>query len=177
MSINRINEAVAHQPLRDLLRGLVTYNPTSKGCVSAQNSLIDPALSTAGSVVVNGKFSATIAASSSFFALTDTIVPIGGACTFVLCANAAGSGIGYPATVLTSAQVSAAGATAATAQAAADLQTVSIPDTMCPVGLYTVVAGSAAIVAGSTTFSVTTSAGGSHLFTDIAQLQSISANP
>lgn len=172
-NVTKINDAVVHQPLRDLLRGLTTFNLTPKGCVSAQNSLIDPALSTAGSFVVNGKF-ATVSASSSFFALEDTVIPIGGACTFVLCVNAAGSGIGYASDVLTSAQVSTAGAIAST-QASVVLP--DVPDTMCPVGIYTVVAGSVSHVAGSSTFSLVDSAGGSHLFTDIARLQTISANP
>lgn len=175
MSVNKINEAVVHQPLRDLLRGLVTYNPASKGVGSAQNSLVDPALVTAGSLVINGVHIATVAASSSFFALADTIIPAGGAATFVCCINAAGSGIGYASGVLTSAQVSTAGGTAANAQASAVLP--AIPDTMCPVALYTTVAGSVSHVAGSSTFSTVTSAGGSHLFTQIAQLQTISANP
>lgn len=176
-SVTKINDAVQHQPLRDLLRGLTTFNLTPKGCVSAQNSLIDPALSTAGSYVVKGKF-ATVAASSSFFTLEDTQVPAYGALTYVLAVNAAGTGVGYAADVLTSAQLSTAEiTTAAGAQAEADLTTIDIPDTMCPVGLYTVVAGSVSHVSGSSSFSTVTSAGGSHLFTDIARLQTIDANP
>lgn len=171
--VTKINDAVVHQPLRDLLRGLVTHNMTPKGCVSAQNSLIDPALSTAGSFVIDGKF-ATVAASSSFFALEDTQIPAGGGCTFVLCVNAAGSGIGYASDVLTSEQVSVAGAIASV-QASTTLP--DIPDTMCPVGLYTVVAGSVSHVSGSSSFSLVDSAGGSHLFTQIERLQTISANP
>lgn len=170
-NVTKIDEAVAHQPLQDFLRGVVTHNLGNKTVYSAQNSLIDPSMSTAGDYCINGT-AYTRAASSSLFALEDVTIPAGGGAAFVLCLNAAGSGIGYKSNVLTSAQVSTAGAGCANALAAVTLP--DIPDTMCPVGIYTVVAGSVSHVAGSSTFSTVDSAGGSHLYTQKLHMMTIS---
>jgi len=165
---NLTDAALGFQALIDVLRSAsMNYNMAAKGCVSGQNSLVDPALSTAGSFVVGGVF-ATAAASSSAFALEDTLVPAYNAVNFVLCLNAAGSGIGYATNVMTSAQVSAAGGTPAAVLAASAITWPTIPITMTPVGIYTVIAGAVSHVSGSSSFSLVTSAGGSHLFTDIA---------
>ena len=169
-TVRKINDAVQHQPLRDFLAGAVTLNLANKNCGSAQNSLINPSMSTAGDFAIEGKIY-TRAASSSVFALEDTTVPIGGGMTFVLCLNSAGSGIGYASDVLTSEQVSTAGAIASV-QASNILP--DIPATMCPVGLYTVVAGSVSHVSGSSSFSLVDSAGGSHLFTQLMNMNTTS---
>jgi hypothetical protein len=171
-NVIRINNAVAHQPLRDFLRGAVTMNLASKGVVSGQNSLITPALSTAGNFAVNGVI-VNATASSSMFPITHTTIPIGAGAAFVCCLNAAGSGIAYPTNVLTSAQVSSAGGGCANILASADLEMPDIPDTMCPVAIYTVAAGTVSHVAGSSSFSLVDSAGGSHLFTQILNMNKI----
>jgi hypothetical protein len=172
--VNKINDAVQHQPLRDFLRGGVTQNLGNKNVYSAQNSLIHPSMSTAGDFAVNGVV-ATRAASSTMFTITPTVtIPIGAGAAFVCCLNAAGSGIAYPTNVLTSAQVSSAGGGCANILASDDLVMPAIPDTMCPVGIYTVAAGSVSHVAGSSSFSLVDSAAGSHLFTQRLNLKSIS---
>ena len=176
MTIRKVDEAFGFQAQQDILKAVHTWNPASKGVGSAQNSLVDPALVTAGSAVINGAHVATIAASSSFFALEDTQVPAYGGVNFVLCVNAAGSGIGYATNVMTSAEISTAVAdpeqSASTVPATVlDANAIvwpTIPVTMCPVGIYTVIAGAVSHVSGSSAFSAVDSAGGSHLFTQLA---------
>lgn len=175
--MRKTDEAFNFQAEQDVLKATHTFNMSGKGCVSAQNSLVDPALSTAGSFVVNGEF-ATVAASSSFFTLEDTLVPAYGAVNFVLAVNAAGTGVGYATNVMDSEQVSAAVSDPAQSAATVPLTVrdadaivwPAIPATMCPVGIYTVVAGAVSHVSGSSSFSLVDSAAGSHLFTDIATL-------
>jgi hypothetical protein len=172
--VHNIKDAVKHQPLQDLLRGLVTLNMADKGVWSAQNSLLCPSVSLATQYAVNGVI-VTNAASSSAFPISDTpTVPVGGGMVAVCCFNAAGSGIAYPGTVLTSAQVSTAGGGCANILAFAQGSNAtgsslmpSIPDTMCPVALYTVAVGTVAHVAGSHAFSQAVAAGGSVAFTNI----------
>jgi hypothetical protein len=169
--VHKITEAVVHQPLRDLLRGLVTMNLATKGVWSAQNSLLCPSVSLAGDYAVNGVL-VTNAASSSAFPIHGTpTVPIGGGLAAVCCFNAAGSGIAYPTNVLTSAQVSAGGTGCANILANANLVMPEIPDTMCPVAIYTVAVGTVAHVAGSHAFSQAVSAGGSVAITQIMTLK------
>jgi hypothetical protein len=169
MGTNRlITEASGFQAMQDVLRALTTYNPTTKGVGSAQNSLIDPALATTGAIVINGAHVASVAASSSFFTLTDTQIPIGGGCNFVLTMDAAGSGFGHPTNVLTSAEVSTLGAIASMPIDDTYTEWPTIPTNECPVGIYTVIAGTVSHVSGSSSFSLVTSAGGSHLFTQLA---------
>lgn len=172
--VHKITDAVVHQPLRDVLRGLVTRNLANKNVWSAQNSLIVPSISTAGEYAVNGVIVTNAASSSAFpFSATKT-VPVGGGLVAVCCLNAAGSGIAYPSNVLTSAQVSTAGAGCANVLASDDLVLPDIPDTMCPVAVYTVAVGAgAAHVAGSHAFSQAISAGGSVAITNIMTLQQI----
>lgn len=163
--VNKVSNAEMHQAMRDVLHGLTNINLSNKNVYSAQNSLVDPSMSTAGDFGVNGVV-ATKAATSSLFAITpDTTIPIGAGAAFVCCLNAAGSGIAYPTNVLTSAQVSTAGGGCANILASADLVMPTIPATMTPVGIYTVAAGTVSHVAGSSSFSLVDSAAGSHLFT------------
>ncbi len=169
----KTSQASEHKKLQDVLKATVTTNLGNKNCYSGQNSLIDPSLSTAGDFAVNGVV-ATRAASSSIFALEDTTIPINGAANFVLCLNAAGSGIGYATNVMTSAEVSTAGGTPATVRDATSVSWPDIPDTMCPVGIYTCMAGSVSHVSGSSSFSLVDSAGGSHLFTQILNYNKLS---
>lgn len=171
--VQKISDATMHQPMRDLMRALVTMNLANKNVYSAQNSLIEPSCSTAGAYTVNGVIVTNAASSSAFPITPDTTIPIGGGACFVCCYNAAGSGIAYPTNVLTSAQVSTAGAGCANILASADIVWPTIPDTMCPVAIYTIAVGSVAHVAGSHAFSQAVSAGGSVLFTNIISLKRI----
>lgn len=164
----KIDEATGFQALIDVLTGATTVNLGNKNVYSAQNSLVDPSMSTAGDFAVNGMV-ATKAAASSLFALEDTTIPIGAGCNFVLCLNTAGSGIGYATNVLTSAQVSTAGSPA-NVRDHTGIVWPAIAATMCPVGIYTVIAGSVSHVAGSSSFSLVDSASGSHLFTQILNM-------
>lgn len=168
-----ISKAVKHQALLDVLRGVANINLGNKNVQSAQNSLIDPSMSTTGDFAVNG-IVVTRTASSSIFVITpDTTIPIGAGAAFVCCLNAAGSGIAYPTNVLTSVQVSTAGGGCANILASATLVMPDIPATMCPVGIYTVAAGSVSHVAGSSSFSLVDSAAGSHLFTQRLNMNSL----
>ena len=162
-----IKVASGFQAMQDVLKAFTSHNMGNKNCYSAQNSLVDPSMSTAGDYVVGGAVK-TKAAASSLFALQDQSIPKGGGCNFVLCLNAAGSGIGFKTNVLTSAQVSAAGAIASLLTDANVEWPAIDMDTYCPVGIYTVIAGSVSHVSGSSSFSLVDSAGGSHLFTQIA---------
>lgn len=162
---NKVFEAIQHQSIRDVLHGMTNINLGNKNVVSAQNSLVDPSMSTAGDYAVNGVIATKAAASSLFVITPDTIIPVGAGAAFVCCLNVAGSGIAYPTNVLTSTQVSAAGAGCANILASSNLVMPTIPATMTPVGIYTVAAGTVSHVAGSSSFSLVTSAGGSHLFT------------
>jgi hypothetical protein len=174
MSTNRkITEATGFKEMSDILKATVTTNLAGKAVGSAQNSLVDPAMSTAGEFAINGVIY-TRAASSSMFVLQDTTIPAFGAVNFVLTLDTAGAGVGYPANVLTSAQVSAAGATPATVLAAAANVWPDVPATVCPVGIYTVMAGAVSHVSGSSSFSLVTSATGSHLFTQILNYNKLS---
>lgn len=178
----KIKEATGFQEMQDVLRHFATVNPTTKGVGSAQNSLIDPAYITEGGVIIKGAFVASAAASSSFYALEDTLVPAYGGVNFVCCQNAAGSGIGYATNVMTSAEISTAVADAnqsaatvpATVLDANAITWPTIPNTMCPVAIYTVIAGSVSHVSGSSSFSLVTSAGGSHLFTQLYTFNKVS---
>src|SRR4030067_904507 len=86
-----ISKAVKHQALLDVLRGVANINLGNKNVQSAQNSLIDPSMSTTGDFAVNG-IVVTRTASSSIFVITpDTTIPIGAGAAFVCCLNAAGS--------------------------------------------------------------------------------------
>lgn len=166
----KIKEGHSFQATIDLMVGTSTMNLGNKNVNAGQNSLVHPALSTAGDFSVNGVI-ATVAASSTMFALQVTTVPAFGGMAYVCCLNAAGSGIGYASNVMTSAQVSTAGATPAAIAAAVVLP--DIPATMCPVALYTVKAGSVDHISGSTTFSVVTSATGSHAYAQILNLNQV----
>lgn len=167
----KVSNAFKHQAMLDVLKNLTNINLSNKN-VYGPTSLVDPSLSTAGDYAVNGVV-ATIAASSTVFALEDTVVPAYGGANFVLCLNAAGSGIGYATNVLTSAEVSTAGGTPATVRDAATITWPSVPATMTPVGIYTVIAGTVSHVSGSSTFSLVTSATGSHLFTQRVGIASV----
>lgn len=162
--VRNVSEAFKHQAMLDVLHGVTNINLSNKNVYSAQNSLVEPSMSTAGDFAVNGVV-ATKAATSSLFALEDTTIAAYGAANFVLCLNASGSGIGYATNVLTSAEVSTAGGTPATVLAAEAIVWPTIPATMTPVGIYTVMAGAVSHVSGSSSFSLVDSAGGSHLFT------------
>jgi len=167
-----ISKAYAHQAMFDVLHGLTNINLGNKNVGSAQNSLVDPSMSTAGDFAVNGVI-ATKAATSSLFVLADTTIPAYGAANFVLCLNVSGSGIGYATNVLTSAEVSTTGGTPATVLAATTIEWPTVPATMTPVGIYTVIAGAVSHVSGSSSFSLVTSAGGSHLFTQRLHMTNI----
>jgi hypothetical protein len=130
-------------------------------------------MSTTGDYAVDGVIY-TKTASSSVFVLEDTTIAAYGACNFVLTLDAAGSGVGRATNVLTSAQVSTAGATPATVLAAAANEWPEVPVTECVVGVYTVMAGDSAHVAGSNTFSEATSDGASHLFTNLLNYNTVS---
>lgn len=169
----KIDEAFGFQAQVDCMTGACTMNLANKNVNAGQNSLIHPALSTAGDYAVNGVI-ATVAAASSIFPLEETVIPVYGAVGFVCCLNVAGSGIGYATNVLTSVQVSEAGGTCALVLASADLVMPTIPVTMCPVGIYVVKAGDSLHVAGSSTFSAATSDGGLHAYTQILNMNTVS---
>jgi hypothetical protein len=171
----KIDEAFGFQAQVDCMIGACTINLAGKGVGSAQNSLIDPALVTAGDYAVNGVIY-TVAASSSVFVLEDTSLAAGEAAGFVCCLPATGiaAGVGYATNVLTSAQVSTLGGTCALVLASDDLVMPTIPATMCPMGIYVCVAGDSAHVAGSNTFSACTSDSGLHAFTQILNMNRVS---
>jgi hypothetical protein len=171
----KINQAFGFQAQIDCMTGACTMNLANKNIGSAQNSLIHPAISTAGDYAVNGVIY-TVAASSTAFTLEETNIPIGGGAAFVCCLNATGltAGVGYASNVLTSAQVSEAGGTCALVLASDDLVMPTIPATMCPLGIYVCVAGDSAHVAGSETFSACTSNSGTHAFTQILNMNRVS---
>lgn len=175
-----ITAASGFQAMIDVLKGATTINLANKNVGSAQNSLVDPAASTAGDYAINGVIATLAAASSSLFALEDTVVPEYNGVAFVCCLNAAGSGIGYATNVLTSAQMSTAlvknaGAACANLIVSDDIVWPTIPATMCPVGIYACVAGSVSHVSGSSSFSLITSATGSHAFTQLLNMNQVAA--
>jgi len=171
----KIDEAFGFQNQVDCMTGACTVNLANKNIGSAQNSLVNPALSTAGDYAVNGVIH-TATASSTVFILADTTLAAGQAAGFVCCLNATGitEGVGYATNVLTSAQVSTLGGTCALVLASDDLVMPTIPATMCPMGIYVCIAGDSAHVAGSNTFSTCTSDGGLHAFTQILNMNRIS---
>lgn len=171
--MNKIDEAFGFQNQVDCMVGACTINLANKNVCSAQNSLVNPSVSTAGEYAVNGVLVSNAAASSAFPITPDTTIPIGAGAAFVCCFNAAGSGIAYPTNVLTSAQVSTLGATCAVVLASDDLIMPTIPVTMCPVGIYTTIAGTVSHIAGSSSFSLVTSSGGSHAFTQILNMNKV----
>ena len=206
-----IQNAAERSGLQDILLGVCTKNLSKKNIGSAQNSLLTPAMSTAGDYAINGVLYTKAAASSLFSnivvasAATSSAavvsIPAGGAAVFVLTLDAAGNGYAIPATngvldkmgnaygngtgyVMTSTQVSSivanpnlsAATVAATIQG--DLNDVVwpvIPAQHCPVGLMTIVAGSISHLVGTTSFSLTASAAGSTLFTDIMTMTILSS--
>ena len=175
MKRRKLDEAFGFQAQVDCMTGACTMNLAGKGIAAAQNSLIDPALVTAGDYAVNGVIY-TASASSSVFILEDTSLAAGEAAGFVCCLNATGitEGVGYATNILTSAEVSTLGGTCAEVLASDDLIAPAIPSTMCPVGIYVVVAGDSAHVAGSNTFSACTSDSGLHEYTQILNMNTLS---
>ena len=171
-------DAFPFQAQQNIAKGCTTINLANKNVYSAQNSLIHPSMSTTGDYAVNGII-ATGTASSTMFALENKTVGAYGGVAYVCCLNAAGSGIGYATNVLTSEQMSSAssvtaGAATANLIASKDLTWPTIPATMCPVAIYGVVAGAVSHVSGSSSFSLVTSAGGSHAYTQLLNLNAIS---
>jgi len=174
MNGRKINQAFGFENQVDCMIGACTMNLGTMDVYAGQNSLVHPAVSTAAQYAVNGVLCAATA-SSTVFTLEETVIPVGGAAVFVCCLPAAGisAGVGYATNVLTSAQVSTLGATCAVVLASDLIELPTIPVTACPVALYTVVAGDVSHISGSSTFSVITSAGGSHAYTQIMNLNKV----
>ena len=174
MKRRKLDEAFGFQAQVDCMTGTCTMNLANKDVNAGQNSLVHPALSTAGEYAVNGVIY-TATASSTVFTLESTSLAAGEAAGFVCCLNATGitEGVGYATNVLTSAEVSTLGGTCALVLASDDLIAPAIPATMCPVGIYVVVAGDSAHVAGSNTFSDATSDSGTHAYTQILNMNTI----
>jgi len=175
---NLVNNAFQFEQEQRMMKGLININLSNKNVYAGQNSLVHPAISTAGAYGLNGAI-IDVAATSTMFALEQTTIPAYGGAAFVCCLNAASSGIGYATNVLTSAQMSSAsaankGAACANLIASDDIEWPTIPDTMTPIAIYAVAAGDSAHVAGSETFSAATSNGASHAYTQIMNLNRIS---
>ena len=177
--MKKITEATGFQELQNVLRGACNCNLSNKNVYAGQNSLIHPAVSTAGAIALDGEI-ITVAASSSVFELEETTIPALGGAAFVCCTNiAAGAGVGYATNVLTSAeiseshsalissgmtsaQISTAGGPAYDVYKSPKLVYPDIPVTTVPCAVYVVAGADSAHVAGSNTFSAATSDGGTH---------------
>lgn len=126
------------------------FNKKNIGSVTASDTGLR--ISTAGDFSI-GYTMYTKAASSAVFTLAGTTLTSSQVCKFLLALDASGNG------VVTQGNI-------ATTSAACSLPATSA--NTCPVGAVTYVAGASQAVPGTTTFSLTVSAGGSVVVTDIA---------
>jgi len=150
--ITKVNDAVVHQPLRDLLTlGLTNRNHNKKNVGSVTASDTGLRISTAGDFAIGGVMY-NKAASSAVFALTGVNIEAGKTKRIALMLDTSGAG-----TVLAGDAV-ANGSTPGFGE---------IPATKCCIA-DVVIAAAAAFTGGTTTFSQVISAGGSVTIRDLA---------